>query len=203
MSRPYSVTISIFRSSCSFVRLKSPAEISRREEMSCIYIRASVYGCVYVHIYTHAHAARAMHNILRPQSSFTRYLAFPFLPFPLPALRPAFLRTLQQRCTVPMHVCVTHAHMFVFERALCSTCRGSLPMHANPVFELSKCTRKCITRTWERRRVEGGGRGEARGRAGKPRKAINCGSSGGTVTRPRRRLRNCGCHDIDTSAPTT
>jgi len=28
---------------------------------------------------------------------------------------------------------------------VCSTCRGSLPMHANPVSKLSKCTRECIT----------------------------------------------------------
>lgn len=57
----------------------------------------------------------------------------------------------------------------------------------------SKCTAQ-VYYTGER------GRGRERVRE-EGREAINCGSSRGTVTRPRRRLRNCGCHDIDTSVP--
>lgn len=198
MSWPYSVTISIFRSSYSFVRLKSPAEISQREETSyvCIYM----YGCVCIYIYIFMHLARCITSFGRSRRLLdtSRFLFFPFASRFRPSSFP--MRGSSRARCVSMHVCIIHAHIFVFERALCSTCRGSLPMHANPVSELSKCTRKCITRG----RGNGEGRGE-RGEEGREvlREAINCGSSRGTVTRPRRRLRNCGCHDIDTSAPTT
>lgn len=157
MSRPYSVTISIFRSSCSSVRLESPTEISRREETSCIYIRVCVCVRAYI-LCMHMQLARCITSFGRSRRllDISRFLFFPSRS-PLSVLPSSSFCS--SDAPVPMHV--IHARMFVFERALCSTCRGSLPMHANPVSELSKCTRKCITRTWE---PEKGGRGGGRGK---------------------------------------
>lgn len=43
--------------------------------------RSRVSKCTYVYLCTARARARLMHSILRPQSSFTRYLAFSFPPF--------------------------------------------------------------------------------------------------------------------------
>jgi len=149
---------------------KSRGDITARGDVVYLYTCVRVWVCIYVHIHTHAHAARAMHNILRPQSSFTWYLAFPFLPFPLPALRPAFLRTLQQRCTVPMHICVTHAHMFVLSehcaRLVAVPCRCMQILSSNLVSARASVLRgRGNGEGWKV--AEGGRRGGERGSRGR------------------------------------
>lgn len=148
------------------VARKSRGDITARGNVAYVY----TYTYVYVYVYMHVQLARCITSFGRRRRllDISRFLFFPLAPHSrLPFYVAASVRD------VPMHVCIIHAHMFVFERALCSTCRGSLPMHANPVSELSKCTRKCITRTWERRRMErvgwgvgywGGGEKANRGR---------------------------------------
>lgn len=136
--------------------------------------------------------ARDARHPLWPHSSFTRYLAFPF-----PLLRPPFpFLLLLPRCSSQArraHACV-RAHVCVEQkrcaRLVAVPCRCMQILSPNLV-----SARASVLRTKAARRVDGGARGK--GSEG----AINCGSSRGTVTGPRRRLRNCGCHDIDTSVP--
>lgn len=117
--------------------------------------------------YIYARAARAMHNILRPQSSFTRYLAFPLLSFPLPAPRPVLFRTLQQRCTVLVHVCALYvcAHMYLCSSEPCARlvavpCRCMQILSSNLVSARASVLRgRGNGEGWE---------GGERGRAGEP-----------------------------------
>lgn len=110
-----------------------------------------VFGERYVCACADAHDAR---HPLWPHSSFTRYLAFPF-----PLLRPVSVPPPSCSLQQPSATCTcTRAYVHVCcAKAVCSTCRGSLPMHANPVSKLSKCTRKCITDEGGGRRSQGKG----------------------------------------------
>lgn len=134
-SRPYSVTISIFRSSCSFVRLESPVEISRRK-------RRHSYTCL-AHVWLYA---RARTRCTAP--SLAAFVVYSISRVSLSSLTSRFrFSSFFARC---ISQATRHAHACVracvcWAKAVCSTCRGSLPMHANPVSKLSKCTRKCIT----------------------------------------------------------
>lgn len=63
---------------------------------------------------------------------------------------------------VHMHACmhVRACSRVLNESSMRPTCRGSLPMHANPVSKFSKCTRKCITDEGDGRMKEPRERGQ-------------------------------------------
>lgn len=139
-SQPYSVTISIFRSSCSFVRLESPVEISRRKRR---------------HSCTCWHTCMCARHPLWPHSSFTRYLAFPF-----PLLRPVSVpppsSSLQQpsaTCTCVggcVHVCVGQKRV----RLVAVPCRCMQILSPNLV-----SARASVLRTKAKGREAEGGKG--------------------------------------------
>jgi len=138
-SRTYFVTISIFCSSCSLVRLESLVEISRRKRLlvvcvfgACVRVRNARDGTA------PSLAAFVVYSISRVSSLTPRFRS-----------SSSFSVVAAQTRQVHMRACV-----------LCSTCRGSLPMHANPVSKLSKCTRKCITDEGGGRTKKLGGRGQ-------------------------------------------
>lgn len=84
-SQPYSVTISIFRSSCSFVRLESPVEISQQKRHWCTcLVRVHVYMCACAECprcTAPSLAALVVYSISRVSLSFLSYTPFPFLLF--------------------------------------------------------------------------------------------------------------------------
>lgn len=148
----YSVTISIFRSSCSFVRLESPAEISRREETLRIYR----------YIYMHMQLARYITSFGRSRRllDISRFLFFPFISSLSPSAR--FLPPPAARCA-PMCTCALYARtcLCLSERCVLDLSRFPADACKSCLPNLVSATRKCITRAWER--AEKGGRGEGRG----------------------------------------
>lgn len=174
---------------------KSHGDITTREDI------VHLYTCVGVCIYTcmHMQLARCITSFGRSRRllDISRFLFSP-LRSPLFVLPSSARCSSDARCpcTLHMHTCLCLSEHCA--RLVAVPCRCMQILSPNLVSARASVLRG-------RGNGEKGGRwreGKG-GKPGEPREAINCGSSRGTVTRPRRRLRNCGCHDIDTSAPTT
>lgn len=133
--------------------------VSRQKRCHSCTCLVHVYEYVRTYVRVCVRNARDTRHSLWPHSSFTRYLAFPFLSYAL------FLFLVLPRYSSQVrraHIRCVHVREYVFwAKAMYSTCRGSLPMHANPVSKLSKCTRKCITDE-DGGRMKGQGKGVRR-----------------------------------------
>lgn len=152
----------------------------------------------------HVQLARCITSFGRSRRllDISRFLFFPLAPHSRPS---AFLATLQHPCAMCPCTCALYMR----------TCLCLSEHCARLVAVPCRCMQILSPNLVSARASVLPGRGNGEGWKGwgggvryweggsEPREAINCGSSRGTVTRPRRRLRNCGCHDIDTSAPTT
>ena len=166
---------------------KSRGDITA-EETWCTCLVA----CTCIRVYVQN--TRVARHPLWPHSSFIRYLAFPFPllhTYPVSVLLPSSLQPPSATCTC------TRACTFVrvFERKRCARL-VAVPCRCMQILSPKLVSAHASVLRTKAKEDEG-----ARGKGSEG--AINCGSSRGTVTGSRKRLRNCGCHDIDTSAPTS